>query len=187
MVAAETLNRKWVGIDLSPLAANLVVERIKEKRNLFQFQDIHHRQTVPIRTDIERKLASTPKERRELKNLLFLEQEGRCNLCHHEFPEVRHFHMDHILPRDKGGKDWEDNFQLLCGSCNSIKSTRTQEEAKAALAEKRGIDFTPFQTGGSSPSLSAHEQKIAKEVIRKLTEAKGETALGQLLKITKSL
>ena len=169
MVAAEGLGRKWVGIDLSPLAAELVVQRIKENRNLFSFRDIQHRETIPIRTDVERRMASTPQERRDLKNLLFLEQEGRCNLCHHEFPEVRHFEMDHIFPRAKGGKDWEDNFQLLCGSCNSIKSTRTQEEARAALVERRGIDFTPFEGGGSTPPLPAHEARIARAALRKLT------------------
>lgn len=169
MVAAEGLGRKWVGIDLSPLAAELVVQRIKEKRNLFSFRDIHHRETIPIRTDVERRMASTPQERRDLKNLLFLKQEGRCNLCHHEFPEVRHFEMDHIFPRAKGGKDWEDNFQLLCGSCNSIKSTRTQEEARAALIERRGIDFTPFEGSGSSPGLPAPEARVARAALRKLT------------------
>ena len=175
LVAAELLNRKWAGVDLSPLAAELVVQRIKEKRNLFRFKDIHHRTSIPIRTDIERRLVSTPKERRELKNLLFLQQEQLCNLCHHEFPEVRHFEMDHIFPRAKGGQDWEDNFQLLCKDCNGTKGTGTQEEARARLVKKRGIDFTPFENGGvevkRTASLDSNEEQVAKKVLARLMES----------------
>ncbi len=167
-VAAEHLGRKWVGIDLSELAAKLVVQRIKEKRNLFSFQDIHHRTTIPVRTDIKRRMANTPKERSELKRLLFIEQEGRCNLCHHEFPELRHFHMDHIFPQAKGGQDWEDNFQLLCGSCNGIKMTGTQEEAKARLTEKQGIDFTPFDSRTKPQHGSFSEKEVAQKVLATL-------------------
>ena len=29
--------------------------------------------------------------------------------------------IDHIMPLSKGGKHDEDNFQVLCGSCNSKK------------------------------------------------------------------
>ena len=145
-VAAEMLERNWVGIDIAPLAAELVVQRIKEKRNLFSFKDIHHRETIPIRTDVERKMAPIGSAAHNvLKVRLFNEQDGKCNLCHHEFPELRHFHSDHIFPQAKGGQDWEDNFQLLCGSCNSIKWQRTMEEARAALVAKRGIDFSPFK------------------------------------------
>ena len=172
LVAAELLNRKCVGIDLSPLAAELVVQRIKEKRNLFQFRDIHHRTSIPIRTDMERRMVSTKKEKDELKNLLFLQQEQRCNLCHHEFPEPRHFEMDHIFPQAKGGQDWEDNFQLLCSSCNGIKLTGTQEEARARLVKKRGIDFTPFENGGievkRAESLDSEEERVAKKVLARL-------------------
>ena len=93
--------------------------------------------------------------------------------------------MDHIFPKAKGGKDWEDNFQLLCGSCNSIKSTRTQEEAKAALAEKRGIDFSPFENGGESANLSEKEARIVKKALAKLVDSKGEISMDDLSRITK--
>ena len=145
-VAAEMLGRNWVGIDLSSLAAQLVVQRIRERRNLFSFRDITHRDTIPVRTDLERRMAHKgTKEWTALKTRLYADQEQRCNLCHYKFEEIRHFHMDHIFPQAKGGQDWEDNFQLLCGSCNSIKGSGTQEEARARLVAKRGIDFIPFK------------------------------------------
>lgn len=144
MVSAELLDRKWCGIDLSSKAAELVVSRIQQNRSLFRFRDIKHRSSIPIRTDIEREMASTPKERKALKGKLYNDQEGYCNLCHTWFDDERHFDMDHIFPKAMGGQDWVDNFQLLCGSCNTIKGKKTQEEARARLVELRGIDFTPF-------------------------------------------
>jgi len=44
------------------------------------------------------------------------------------------FDLDHIHPKAKGGADIDENIQLLCGSCNSIKSsTKTMEELKEKL------------------------------------------------------
>ncbi len=48
-VAAERLQRQWVGIDLSPLAAKLVNSRLQKEMRLFF--DIHHRTDIPHRTD----------------------------------------------------------------------------------------------------------------------------------------
>ena len=167
MVSAELLNRRWVGIDLSPMAAQLVVQRIKEKRTLFNFKDVHHRTTIPIRTDTIRQMVDTPKKEKALKNRLFNEQDGRCNLCHLEFDHSRHFDMDHIFPKSKGGQDWVDNFQLLCSSCNKIKSNKTQEEARARLVEIRGIDFTPFENGPTVVPLLRVAEKSAEYQGRK--------------------
>ena len=40
----------------------------------------------------------------------------------------------------RSGMDWEDNFQLLCQSCNSIKGPRTMEEARAAVIAQGGMN-----------------------------------------------
>ena len=145
LVSAELLQRRWCGIDLSPKAAELVVQRISEKEDMISFAGFRHATDVPIRTDIEREKASTPKQRRELKNKLHNDQEGRCNLCHDEFTGIQHFEMDHIVPVAKGGQDWVDNFQLLCSNCNRIKGKGTQEAARAKKAKNKGIDFAVFE------------------------------------------
>ena len=50
MVAADDLQRNWVGIDISPKAVELVVSRIKERQGLFR--DITARDDIPRRTDL---------------------------------------------------------------------------------------------------------------------------------------
>ena len=48
-IAAEQLDRQWVGIDISPLAAELVKRRLRDQLGLFY--DVVHRADVPRRTD----------------------------------------------------------------------------------------------------------------------------------------
>lgn len=50
LVAADRLNRHWAGIDLSPMAAKLVLKRLREDRGQL-FDDVIHRKDIPARTD----------------------------------------------------------------------------------------------------------------------------------------
>ena len=129
-VSAETLERQWIGIDLSPLAATLVQTRLREAFKLFY--DVHHRDDVPRRTD----LGPLPNYRTH-RHTLFGKQEGRCAGCRVAFP-FRNFTVDHKIPQSKGGADHFDNLQLLCGACNSTKGTGTQAELLATLARQAG-------------------------------------------------
>lgn len=144
MVSTETLKRRWIGIDLSAKACELVNSRLKKHDIPLSPTDFHLTSSIPTRSDIEREMAQAAAERMSLKNALYSDQEGLCILCHTYFDHPRHFHMDHIVPHAKGGRDWIYNFQLLCGSCNSIKSDGTQEQARARLAELRGINLSEF-------------------------------------------
>ena len=133
LVAANRLNRQWVGIDLSAKAGELVVDRIKDSEGLFG--DIQVREDIPKRTDLGPPL--TTQERREYKGVLYGLQVGRCNGCNTHFERLEDFHMDHIVARARGGTDHDFNFQLLCGHCNSTKGTKTQAEFAAIISEKR--------------------------------------------------
>ena len=124
-VAAEYLGRQWVGIDLSPKAAQLVSVRMENE--LGMFADIIHRHDIPQRTD----LGELPNYRTH-KHTLYGRQEGLCNGCLTMFP-FRNMTVDHIVPRAKGGPDHISNLQLLCGACNSGKGTGSQEELIAKL------------------------------------------------------
>lgn len=116
-VAAEKLNRQWVGVDISPKAIELVKERISNELGLLLFNPIH-------RTDIPGDRGG--KRSRDIKNVLYGKQEGMCGGCGHWY-RIKDFEVDHVTPRSKGGSDTDDNLQLLCGNCNRIKGDKSQE------------------------------------------------------------
>ena len=136
-IASEKLKRRWIGIDLSPKAGELIKLRTKSElipkgeqmdfRNLIK--DITVTTQLPIR--------NAPKPSKNIKWLLFGQQEGRCNGCKVLF-DFRHFHKDHIIPKAKGGQDTDRNLQLLCGSCNMIKGTKNMAYLKAQLKKHFG-------------------------------------------------
>ena len=121
LVAADRLQRDWIGIDISAKAAELVVERIREDQGMFE--DIITRQDIPKRTD----LGDIPRYNvPENKTQLYGEQGGDCNGCGEHF-QKQHLEIDHIIAKSVGGTDHIENLQLLCGHCNRIKGDRGQE------------------------------------------------------------
>ena len=73
----------------------------------------------------------------EFRPALYAKQHGICTICLHEKQE-REMHVDHVVPRAKGGSDDISNLQALCGPCNLLKGTKTQQEA-IVEAKRRGI------------------------------------------------
>ena len=115
LVAADRLQRRWVGIDISPKGAELVVTRIEDDQGLFQ--EIIARDDYPQRTDMR----DIPPARTH-KHTLYGLQEGVCGGCEIFFP-FRNMTIDHKIPRSRGGTDHFENLWLLCGACNSMKGT----------------------------------------------------------------
>ena len=126
LVAADRINRQWAGIDLSPLAARLVLKRLRDDRGPL-FDDVVHRTDFPTRTD-HGPLPSYKTHR----HTLYGKQEGICAGCQVMFP-FRNMTVDHMVPQSKGGSDYLDNLQLLCAACNSMKGAQSQETFIAKL------------------------------------------------------
>ena len=139
-VAAEKLGRQWIGIDLSEKAYDLVVQRLAREVKVGSAEaptltgwNVVKRTDIPVRTD-----AAGRRRSKNIRETLYGRQGGYCNGCGVHFPP-RNLTLDHVVPRAKGGADADENLQLLCGACNSMKgSTRTQDELKAEL-RKRGL------------------------------------------------
>ncbi|MXY27913.1 hypothetical protein F4Y59_07120 [Candidatus Poribacteria bacterium] len=125
-VAAERLQRQWIGIDISPKAVDLVRVRLESEVGLLG-QIIH-------RTDIPKRTEKLPNYRTH-KHLLYGKQEGLCNGCETQFL-FRNMTVDHIVPKSQGGTDHEENLQLLCGACNSTKGQGTQAALIARLKDQ---------------------------------------------------
>jgi len=117
-VAAEKLGRQWIGIDVSPKAAELVMTRMERELGKL-FPPIHRRDAPKRRESLVRSADG------KLLTLLYGEQSGNCNICGVHF-EKRNLTLDHIVPLSKGGPDADDNIQLLCQACNSMKGKRSQ-------------------------------------------------------------
>ncbi len=138
LVAAETLNRQWIGIDLSSLAVKLVLSRLQKAADggalldSGRLPEVHHRTDSPKRTDV----GELPPYKTH-RHTLYGQQEGNCAGCKHHFP-FRNLTVDHITPRSKGGTDHLDNLQLLCNACNSTKGTISQAAFHAKLS-KQGL------------------------------------------------
>lgn len=127
-VAADRLQRQWIGIDISEIAVRLVTSRIQKDQGMFQ--DVTVRTDIPQRSDLG---DLPPYNSLQLKNALYGEQGGDCNGCGTHF-QKQHLTVDHIIAQSKGGTDHIDNLQLLCGHCNSVKGDRGQEYLLTKLA-----------------------------------------------------
>ena len=158
-IAAESLQRQWIGIDLSSKAVELVKMRLARDLGMTENtgllgDKVIHRTGIPTRevpdeprqihaetlfgtqSEIERVLSEVElRQYRTYKHTLFGLQEGKCNGCEVLFP-FRNMTIDHIRLRSRGGSDAPDNLQLLCGACNSTKSNRTQEDLIGSLREQ---------------------------------------------------
>ncbi|HCC34010.1 MAG TPA: HIT family hydrolase [Clostridiales bacterium] len=59
---------------------------------------------------------------------------GRCTLCGVTRKEAT-LHVDHIIPRSRGGKNTVENLQVLCWECNCSKANRDSTDFRVAEAE----------------------------------------------------
>jgi DNA modification methylase len=130
-VAAQQLGRNWIGIDIEKQAAGVLVERLGDDAGLFK--DFIHRTDIPKRTDIAIEPPSP-----SVKQRLFTQQEGHCNACSIELP-IHQFEIDHVIPKSKGGGDYYENYQLLCGSCNRIKGDRPMEYLRIKIRTREEL------------------------------------------------
>ncbi len=145
-VAAERLNRQWVGMDRSPRAGILVRKRLREQDEGIAMwaHDVNVTRAVPVRTDITEPSLT----RAELKANLFERQAVAADGyliphalcagpgCDTALP-VHLLEIDRIRPGAVGGEYTPDNTQLLCGWCNRVKGNRDMDYLASRIAQRR--------------------------------------------------
>ncbi len=134
-VAAQHLHRKWIGIDVEEKSGELVAQRLSDDVGSM-FNNFVHRIDLPQRTDLATVNLKNPRIKSAIKTELYGKQFGNCNGCKDHF-EIRHFHIDHIVPSAKGGGDFQENLQLLCGNCNTRKGDRPMEYLEMLIQNSR--------------------------------------------------
>jgi len=130
-VAAQQLGRKWIGIDIEEKAVEILVDRLTDDAGIFK--DFVATDQIPVRTDIK-KIEPT----KNVKERLYQEQHRKCNACGNEF-NIQNLEIDHIIPKSKGGGDYYENYQLLCGSCNKIKGDRPMEYLRMQIETREKV------------------------------------------------
>ena len=160
-VAAERLQRNWIGIDISPKAAELVQMRLKKEVGIFG--EIIHRTDLPVRSDVEP----------------IILDKVECPGCFELFRE-RNMTQDHIVPRSKGGTDESSNLQLLCQSCNSTKSNGTMQDLYDRNLNNGHINYEQYQKG-----ISGDYKLTGNPLIGKMTNVQALINQSKQLEIEK--
>ena len=144
-VAAEKLNRKWIGIDIWDNAHKVVIERLKKEGHLTDIKGeredlIHTKGAITYRKRLLKRtdggeeaspfLKATlkqfdtnvhdPLSNKEKREILLKEQGSYCQGCGIKLHE-RYLELDHQLPRADGGSNLLSNRILLCSPCNKLK------------------------------------------------------------------
>ena len=82
-----------------------------------------------------RRAAAKRRVRRHAVALLIV-QGGRCPLCMERIEDLADAHVDHIVPRAKGGGDEWENVQLVHAPCNLRKLAKTGLRDRRDLARR---------------------------------------------------
>ncbi len=75
------------------------------------------------------------KELKLTRNHVFQRDKNTCQYCARVFPREE-LNLDHVIPRDRGGKTTWENIVCSCIKCNSRKANRLPHEAGMRLIVK---------------------------------------------------
>ncbi len=143
ILAAESLGRKWVGIDIWDKTEEVILARMRDENFYIDGETpkntpclkVHFKKEVPIRTDdgkvesselrVKVKVQEPPGKRWSRQEMFehLLDQQGyQCKGCDKVFNDCRYLELDHNIPVSDGGINHISNRLLLCGPCNKLKS-----------------------------------------------------------------
>ena len=119
-VAAEQLQRQWIGIDIDPVAESVTLERLADETGLNATET-----PVSVRKTLRRSdIPHIPDAK--LRQALWAQQGRRCAnpYCDSENLRAADLELDHRIPRVRGGDDDSLNRIGLCSNCNRRKGRK---------------------------------------------------------------
>ena len=165
-VAAEQLGRHWVGIDLSPKAKGITMDRLKKEAGQGTLWENKVRRLTtadlrPLPKGITAALAVPQLPERMQRGLprgykpenvrRFIASRDAagmaktelgnisCQGCGYTPPRVDYQEVDHITPQAKAGSNIWSNFCLLCPPCNKRKAHRLDIEQLRTEIRAEGL------------------------------------------------
>ena len=138
-LAAEHLERQWIGIDLAKEAVTIAHDRLrKEGENKLEFATykMEHLTNLPKRSDLDGQRSDDE----ILKSRLHDSQGGKCLGCDKE-THINHMYFDRIIAKSRGGQDTDNNIQLLCHDCNTTKESQPKQEILERHTEKKMREY----------------------------------------------
>ena len=118
LIAAQLLHRRWCGIDASPSAVSVCMERLRA-------MDKEPRECVRVRSGLpQNSHAPTLQVLGKTQiDSLFQIQQGRCNLCLFKFEIPADLQPVRVASEGCGSVGHALEFQLLCPTCRDLKAT----------------------------------------------------------------
>ncbi|MGI9337473.1 MAG: DNA methyltransferase [Gammaproteobacteria bacterium] len=153
--------RRWVGIDIGTEASGV----LRRKLNKCAAHLLAGLKVPDVQTLKEADLPPLPPipQKDETKKILYKGTGGICPGCTKP-TRMGLMHIDHIIPRAKGGDNDLSNLQLLCGECNSKKGKRTMNELRRAVAAERIAEVV-------KKDRAKYEKKRAAELTKAIDKA----------------
>lgn len=143
-VAAEQLDRQWIGIDIDPTAADVTLERLRNETSSVFEQDpdaVRVRHAPPKQIDM-RGVSDA-----DMRRIIHAAQGGFCANRFCTAGQLREvdLELDHRLARARGGSDSLDNRIGLCSDCNRRKGSKAWkvfigDEARDAAMANIGME-----------------------------------------------
>ena len=100
---------------------------------------------------------------------LYEKQKGKCFYCGRKieltYDKPNSAHVDHVIPKSRGGKSNYSNYVLACAKCNMIKGMLTPEEfyrklVFSILEAKETLLYYKETGKGTKKSIDKLKKKI---------------------------
>ena len=140
LVAAERLQRQWIGIDIWDNAQAVVLQRLEQEGLLgnFKLDALSFTIAPPVRTDdglpaapalkLQWSQAEPPgprMSRTQMYEALLASQGAKCQGCDRIFDDPRYLELDHNTPRSDGGLNHISNRVCCAGHATVSRAIHT--------------------------------------------------------------